>query len=95
METNAPFIGRVEKGVETSVYITEFAVIRIRANNVVLGPTYKSMLVRVGIERCLQLAQGGRATCRHSRVAVLEYELGEGADLRGGHLSAFGATDAF
>ena len=29
--TNAPFIGRVEKGVETSVYITEFAVIRILA----------------------------------------------------------------
>ena len=27
--TNAPFVGRVEKGVETSVYITEFAVIRI------------------------------------------------------------------
>ena len=26
--TNAPFVGRVEKGVETSVYITEFAVIR-------------------------------------------------------------------
>ena len=29
--TNAPFIDRVEKGVETSVYITEFAVIRILA----------------------------------------------------------------
>ena len=27
--TNAPFIGRVEKGVEMSVYITEFAVITI------------------------------------------------------------------
>ena len=27
--TNAPFIGRVEKGVATSVYVTEFAVIRI------------------------------------------------------------------
>ena len=27
--TNAPFIGRVEQGVETSVYITELAVIRI------------------------------------------------------------------
>ena len=27
--TNALFICRVEKGVETSVYITEFAVIRI------------------------------------------------------------------
>ena len=27
--TTAPFIGRVEKGVETSVYITEIAVIRI------------------------------------------------------------------
>ena len=30
--TNAPFIGRVEKGVETSVYITEFAVFRILAD---------------------------------------------------------------
>ena len=29
--TNALFICRVEKGVETSVYITEFAVIRILA----------------------------------------------------------------
>ena len=29
MQTNAPFIGRVKKGVEMSVYITEFAVIRI------------------------------------------------------------------
>ena len=29
MVTNTPFINRVEKGVETSVYITEFAVIRI------------------------------------------------------------------
>ena len=28
---NAPFVGRVEKGVETSVYITEFAVIRVLA----------------------------------------------------------------
>ena len=27
--TNAPFIRGVEKGVETSIYITEFAVIRI------------------------------------------------------------------
>ena len=26
---NAPFVGRVEKGVETSVHVTEFAVIRI------------------------------------------------------------------
>ena len=29
MVTNDPFVGRVEKGVETSVYITEFNVIRI------------------------------------------------------------------
>ena len=29
--TNAPFIGRVEKGVETSVYVTEFVVTRILA----------------------------------------------------------------
>ena len=29
MVTNAPFIGRVKKGVKTFVYITEFAVIRI------------------------------------------------------------------
>ena len=33
--TNALFICRVEKGVETSVYITEFAVIRILAPNTV------------------------------------------------------------
>ena len=29
VETNAPFIGRVDKGVETSLHITEFAAIRI------------------------------------------------------------------
>ena len=29
VETNAPFVGRVKKGDETSVYITEFAIIRI------------------------------------------------------------------
>ena len=29
MESNAPFIGRVEKGGKTSVNITEFAVIRV------------------------------------------------------------------
>ena len=36
-ETNAPFIGRVEMGVETSVYITEFAVIRVSDLNVKCG----------------------------------------------------------
>ena len=57
MVTNSPFIGRVEKGVETSAYITEFAVIRIldaqRYNNAykqytTIHPnTYNRRLVRL------------------------------------------------
>ena len=35
--TEARFIGRVENGVETSVHITEFAVIRIPGFNRILG----------------------------------------------------------
>ena len=29
VETNAPFIGRVDKGVETSLHITEFGALRM------------------------------------------------------------------
>ena len=36
MVKNTPFIGRVEKGVESSGYITKFAVIRILAGKVSL-----------------------------------------------------------
>ena len=43
MVTNAPFIGKVEKGVETSVYITEFAVIRI------LGTSYEMFQRKLGL----------------------------------------------
>ena len=49
--TNAPFIGRVEKGVERSVYITEFAVIRIleikSSPNIVCEATVCSPLLTV------------------------------------------------
>ena len=48
--TNAPFIGRFKKGVETSVHISEFAVVRILAENSAPQPVGRAIPLLVPAE---------------------------------------------
>ena len=70
--TNAPFICKVEKAVETSVYVTEFAVIRIRAI-AGLGRVYYGLRVETGSRSLPSGAPGGRARSALSSRGVTRF----------------------
>ena len=77
--TNAPFVGRVEKGVETSVYIKEFAVIRIPDTRGAYSPSRALSLTPVDFSsRMIHLLQQVFTSISSAQVALLsDYAQGE------------------
>ena len=71
--TKAPSVGRVEKGVETSVYVTEYAIIIIRDKKcgirewVIVGVLWMVLDART----CHLLAAGRGAWC-HEAVGTVQ-----------------------